>query len=115
MAIERVQPIELTDNDTGKTYTLEFNRDIVRRAERNGFSMADCEKFPSLCYDLWYYAFLMHHEREIKRKRTDELLDSVGGITDAPDGLFERLGELYAQAYKTLDGDEKNRKVTVSF
>lgn len=115
MAIERVQPIELTDNDTGKTYTLEFNRDTVRRAERNGFSIDDCEKFPTLCYDLWYYAFLMHHEREIKRKRTDELLDSVGGITDAPDGLFERLGELYAQAYKTLDGDEKNVKVTVSF
>jgi hypothetical protein len=57
----------------------------------------------------------MHHEREIKRKRTDELLDSVGCIKDAPDGLFERLGELYAQAYETLDGDEKNRKVTVSF
>ena len=115
MEIERVQPIELTDNDTGKTYTLEFNRDTVRRAERNGFSIDDCAKFPTLCYDLWYYSFLMHHEREIKRKRTDELLDSVGGITDAPDGLFERLGELYAQAYKTLEGDEKNRKVTVSF
>ena len=36
MAIERVQPIELTDNETGKVYTLEFNRDVVRRAERNG-------------------------------------------------------------------------------
>ena len=113
MAIERVQPIELTDNETGKVYTLEFNRDVVRRAERNGFSIDDCAKFPTKCYDLWYYSFLMHHEREIKRRRTDELLDAVGGVTDAPDGLFERLGELYAQAYKTI-GDEKNGRVTVT-
>ena len=114
MAGERVNPIELTDNDTGKTYTLDFNRDVVRRAERNGFSIDDCAKFPTLCYDLWYYAFLMHHEKEIRRKRTDELLDAAGGITDAPDGLFERLGELYAQAYKTTTGDEKNARVTVT-
>ena len=113
MAIERVKPIELTDNETGKTYTLEFNRDVVRRAEQNGFSIDDCAKFPTKCYDLWYYSFLMHHEREIKRRRADELLDAVGGVTDAPDGLFERLGELYAQAYKTI-GDEKNGRVTVT-
>ena len=115
MAIERVLPIELTDNETGKVYTLEFNRDVVRRAERNGFSIEDCAKYPTLCYDLWYYAFFAHHEKEIKRKKTDELLDALGGVADAPDGLFERLGELYAQAYKTLDGDEKNLKATVKF
>lgn len=114
MATERVQPIELTDNDTGKTYTLEFNRDTVRRAERNGFSIEDCGKFPTKCYDMWYYAFLMHHEFEANRKRTDELLDAIGGVMDAPEGLFERLGELYAQAYKTLNGDEKNGRVTVT-
>jgi hypothetical protein len=39
--MERVKPIELTDNETGKTYTLEFNRDVVRRAEQNGFSIDD--------------------------------------------------------------------------
>lgn len=114
MAIERVSPIELTDNETKKVYTLEFNREIVRRAERNGFSIDDCGRYPSMCYDLWYYSFLMHHEREIKRKKTDELLDALGGVADAPDGLFERLGELYAQAYKTLD-DEKNGRATVKF
>ena len=114
MAIDRVKPIELTDNETGKTYTLEFNRDVVRRAEQNGFCIDDCAKFPTKCYDLWYYSFLMHNEREIKRKRTDELLDAVGGVADAPDGLFERLCELYAQAYKTLNGDEKNGRVTVT-
>lgn len=112
--MERVKPIELTDNETGKVYTLEFNRDVVRRAERNGFSIDDCAKYPTLCYDLWYYAFFMHHEREIKRKKTDEMLDAIGGVTNAPDGLWERLGELYSQTFATLS-EEKNGRMTVSF
>ena len=112
--IERVKPIELTDNDTGKTYTLDFNRDIVRRAERNGFSLQECDKYPSLLSDLWYYSFMMHHEREVNRKKTDALLDDLGGIANAPDGLFGRLGELYTQTYGTLES-ENNGGVTVSF
>ena len=111
---EHVNPIELTDNDTGKKYTLDFNRDIVRRAERNGFSLSECDKFPSLLSDLFYYSFLMHHEREISRKRTDSLLDNLGGIGGAPEGLFARLSDLYVQTYSTLS-DEKNGRVTVNF
>lgn len=112
--MERVKPIELTDNETGKKYTLEFNRDVVRRIERNGFSLSECEKFPSQLGDLFYYSFWMHHEREITRKKADEFLDSLGGIVSAPDGLWERLGELYTQTYSTLS-DEKNGRMTVSF
>jgi hypothetical protein len=111
---ERVKAIELTNNDTGKVYTLDFNRDVVRRAERAGFSLSECEKYPSLLADLWYYSFLMHHEREISRKRTDAMLDDLGGIANAPEGLFERLGELYTQTYGVLDS-EKNGQLTVAF
>ena len=113
--MERAKPIKLTNNETGKKYTIDFNRDVVRRAERNGFSPNDCERYPSKLADLWYYGFLMHHEREITRKVTDALLDDLGGIAGAPDGLFERLGELYWQTYKTLDDNEKNGQVTVAF
>ena len=111
--MERVKPIELTDNETGKRYTLEFNRDVVRRAERNGFSLSDCEKYPTLLADLFYYSFLMHHEREINRKKADAFLDDIGGITDAPDGLWGRLGDLYTQTFAALS-DEKNGRMTVS-
>ena len=112
--MERVKPIELTDNETGKVYTLDFNREIVRRVERNGFSLGECEKFPTLLSDLFYYSFLMHHEREVNRKKADAFLDSIGGITDSPEGLWERLGQLYTQTFATL-GDEKNGRMTVSF
>ena len=112
--IERVKPIELTDNENGKTYTLDFNRDVVRRAERNGFSLTECEKFPSMLSDLFYYSFLMHHDREINRKKADALLDDLGGIGNAPEGLFGRLSDLYVQTYSSLT-DEKNGRLTVSF
>lgn len=114
----RIEPIVVTDNDTNKSYTLEFNRDSVTRAENDGFSMQDLGKYPSKLYDLWHYAFYMHNQRafttrELTRRKTDEMLDAIGGAMDAPEGLWERLGELYAQAYKTLEDDSKNGRVTV--
>lgn len=113
----RIEPITLTDNDTGATYTLEFDRETVRRIENDGFSLRDIERFPSKYYDLFHYAFYMHHQRDfasrkLTRKKTDELLDDIGGPLDAPAGLFERLVDLYIQTYTTL-GDEKNSRVTV--
>lgn len=110
--IEKVNPVVLTDNETGKKYTLDFDRATVKRIERNGFALADCERFPSLYEDLFYFSFLKNHEREVTRKKTDTLLESLGGIADAPEGLFPRLVDLYVQTFKTLD-DEKNVRVTV--
>lgn len=114
-----ISPITLKDNDTGATYTLEFDRDAVRRAEENGFSLSDLGRYPSKTYDFFHYAFYMHHSRDfathkLSRRKTDELLDAIGGPLEAPAGLWERLGELYAAAYSTL-GDEKNSRVTVTF
>jgi hypothetical protein len=40
-------------------------------------------------------------------------LDDIGGITDAPDGLWGRLGDLYTQTFAALS-DEKNGRMTVS-
>ena len=33
----KVKPIIITDNDTGKQYTLEYDRASVERAENDGF------------------------------------------------------------------------------
>ena len=115
----KIEPIIITDNETGATYTLEFDRDTVRKAEENGFSLQEIAKYPSKAYDLWYYAFQMHHAREftmrkLTKKKTDELLDAIGGALNAPEGLWERLGELYVNTYASL-GDEKNGRVTVTF
>lgn len=111
---DRVLPIELTDNDTGKVYKLDFTRKIVDRVEKGGFSVADCEKFPSKIRDLFYYSFLANHEREVTHRKTDEMLDDIGGVLNLPEGLLGRLIELYVQTYDTLV-DEKNSRMTVKF
>ncbi len=114
----RVSPIKIHDEDNKKDYILEFSRSSVERAEDNGFSIQDVSRFPTKLADLWHYAFYMHHSgeflrRELSRKETDRLLDSLGGIAGVDNDVWTRLGELYMQAYETLNGDEKNSKVTV--
>lgn len=107
-----VKPIIIKDSETGLEYTLEFTRDSVKFAESRGFKIGDVADFPmTKIPELWFYAFRAHH-RHLARDKTDALLDGLGGI---PDGLLERLGELYAAPFATLtDGQtEENPRVTV--
>lgn len=115
---ERVNPIVLTDVETGNKYILEFNRQTVERAEKNGFTFS-AEKLTNspmtTILDLWYWSFQMHN-RGITRDKTTEILEQCGGISDA---IIERLGALYNEPFNTLvadeevDGDEKNVRVTI--
>lgn len=115
----KVKPIIITDNETGKNYTLEFDRASVERAENDGFSLQDVSRYPSKLSDLWHYAFYMNHKseflrRELTRKKTDELLDACGGILGIDQDVWVRLSELYMATYTTLeDGDAKNARVTI--
>lgn len=111
---EKVKPIILTDVATGEKYTLDFNRDTVRFAEARGFAIMDVEKFPMTIYDLFFYAFRMHH-RNVPREKTDKLIDDgFGGIAGLPGAMVERLVELYAQTFgTTLVEDEENPRVVV--
>lgn len=110
---DKVKPIKVTDNDTGMTYTLEFNRESVKYAESKGFDLNDIAKKPlSTIPDLWYYAFRMHHKM-LPREKADKMLDALGHI---PTELITRLAELYAVPYEvfTDNGEQpKNAKVVV--
>lgn len=109
---QNVKPI-LVKDDNGMEYTLEFNRESVKFAEARGFKINDVADYPmTKIPELWFYSFRMHH-KNVSRGKTDALLDGLGGI---PDGLLERLGELYAAPFAALtDGQtEENPRVTVS-
>ena len=114
---EQVRPIILTDNETGDTYTLEFNRESVRFAEARGFDPEEIGKYSmTKIPEFFFYAFRMHHPN-ISREKTDRILfDILGGM---PSGMAERLGALYALPFKALikdDGEEgKNARMTVEF
>lgn len=120
--MEKVKPIILKDNEKNTEYTLEFSRDTVRFAEARGFIPDEIDKYPmTKIYEFFWLAFRMHHPNMAKAN-TDRIIDDWGGIQNIPDGLLERLGQLYAAPFGTLTEDEtdeekeereKNRRVTV--
>lgn len=114
---EIVRPITITMK-SGDVYTLEFDRDTVKFAEARGFDIADVARFPmTKLPELFFYAFRMHH-KNVSREKTDRILfEELKGL---PDGAMERLGQLYAAPYESLnnkveDGDEKNAGATMDF
>lgn len=113
---EVVRPAIIRDIETGTEYTLEFNRDSVRFAESRGFDLSDLSKFPmTKVYELFFYAFRMHH-KNISREKTDNIIDEEwGGIGGLPDGLLERLALLFTQPFNSMktEDERKNSKLTV--
>ena len=108
MARERIKPIILTDEETGKEYTLEFNRKTIVMAENAGLDIFNSMQKPaSTITTLWYYAFKMHHPT-ITQIQAEKLFDNLGSI---PDGLVERLIELYQAGMESLS--DENPKATV--
>ena len=113
---ERIEPIRITDKDTGETYVLDFSRESVRFVEAQNFKIDETFDFPNTNIPkLFFYAFRMHHKKMAKNQ-TDALLDKLGGLTGK---IAERLVLLYQQATTSnniIQDDEdleKNSHVTV--
>ena len=114
---ERVKPIKITDNSTGREYLLDFNRDTVSMAENAGFNWDDYpNKLATFTPLIWFISF-KRHDRRISKAETDKIIEQMGGLTPE---IITRLRELYMQALAPLVADEdeegnaKNSKWTVS-
>ena len=112
--LSKVQPIILTDNDTGKQYVLEFDLASVKFAEQRGFDIDNLKGVSGL-EDLFYYSFRKHHKSMSQIQTNDILYKKMGGF---PDGMIERLGQLYTKPYEALvqredDDEAKNVSMTV--
>lgn len=115
-----IKPIIISNPKTGESFTLEFNRASVEWAENRGFNISDLGngKVLSGISELFYYAFRMHHPSMTKTQTDTILFDKDKGLGGVPDGLAERLGELYAEPYNALvqsEEDAKNSPWTVEF
>jgi len=93
---ERINPIRVTDKDTGEVYELDFNRESIKFMANNGFAMDDSiiNMIAAKGEDLWFYAFRAKHRR-LSRSQTDKLYEKMGGITPK---VIQRLVDLYNQA-----------------
>ncbi len=111
---QKVTPIVLKYED-GKEYTLEFNRETVKYAERQGFSADKFEKMPmSSITELFHLAFRMHHPQLSKEQTETILIDDMGGLTEE---ISQRLVALYNKPYAELSnesgGTPKNSRLTI--
>lgn len=114
---DRINPIRITDKESGETYELDFNRESVKFMANQGFVMDDnfIDLIATKGEELWYYSFRANHRR-LSRNQTDKLYEKMGGLTPK---LIKRLMELYQQALmsnKIVQDDdelEANPLVTV--
>lgn len=111
-----VKPIIIRNTEDNTEYTLEFSKESVKFAESRGFRVEDIDAYPmTKVPEFFFYAFRMHHPK-IARDKTDKILfEELGGI---PNGMIERLAELYMQPFECLgvlgEGEErKNSKLIV--
>ena len=112
----KVEPIILTDSETGEKYTLEFSRESVVFTNRQGFNVSEmASNSMEMLPILFYGSFRMHH-RNISRQRTDKILfEDLKGLSQA---AVERLIMLYNAPHKALiheeeEYDSKNSRMTI--
>lgn len=114
---KKLSPMIITDPESGREYTLEFNRKAVTKCESAGLDIQLVEaKTMTMVPILFWGAFLMHHPH-MTQEQTDKILfDGLGGLSADE---FGYLAELYAEPFKTLVADEEEtanpRKMTVKF
>lgn len=115
--LQEVRPIILTDTESGEKYTLEFTKESVYYAQKfKDFNIDDIGTKPMVAIPaLFEYAFRAHHPN-VSKAKIDSLFAGMNGM---PNGMLERLMELYYAPYsylaKTDEEESKNAKVTVEF
>ena len=114
---KRVNPMVITDPDTGREYTLEYSRKTVVKAEQAGLDINALEsKSMTMIPILFWGAFLMHHPGMTREQSDKILFDGLKGLREEE---MARLGELYAAPFKTLVASEEEtgnpRRMAVKF
>lgn len=107
---DHINPARITDEQNGRVYELDFNRESIVFAERNHFKLEDALEYPVTgMRDLFYYSFRKNH-RNVARDKTDKLIERWGG--GIPEALVKRLIQLYQQAQSSnaIIVDEESEK-----
>lgn len=95
----------------GTRYTLEFNRNAIRKMERSGFVAEDIQSKPmTVLPELFAGAFIMHHPY-LKRERIDKIYEKMTNRMK----LIERLGEMYQEPILAMMDEPEEDEGNVSW
>ena len=113
---ERVEPIRITDPETGRVYTLEYSRRTIERMERNGFVISTITDFPFTAIPAMFHGAFLKNHPGMTRDQTDKILYDIG----ATERLLNKLAALYNEPMKALfstndegESETKNSRYTV--
>ncbi len=94
-----------------KEYTLEYNRNSIKKMEDNGFVAADISDKPmTRLPQLFGGAFLAHHPF-VKQETVNDILDHMKD----KHGLYDSLGEMYGECMKALIDDPEDSEGNVTW
>lgn len=95
----------------GTRYTLEFNRNAIRKMERAGFVAEDIQSKPmTVLPELFAGAFIMHHPY-LKRERIDKIYEKMTNRMK----LIERLSEMYQEPILAMMDEPEEDEGNVSW
>lgn len=107
---KEVKAVVIRDKKTGELqYVLDFTRDSVKWAERQGFKVQKLEEgiMISAIDDLFFYSFHAHYP-DVKRAEAEDILQkNLGGMTPE---LLERLIQLYLMPVTAMMATEESLK-----
>ena len=114
---KQIKPIILKDEINGDIFVLEFDRATVKFAESRGFKINALDEGLSMSTieELFFYAFRKHQPNKSKADTDKILYEKLHGM---PEGMIERLVELFLYPFNSLMRDEeeaKNSTMTVEF
>lgn len=91
-----------------KDYTLEFDRDTVRKTEQMGFVASKAGDMPGTMFPILFKGAFLKHHKKISNKLVEEMFDVMADGWE----LMEQLLNMYSEALNSmLDDDEKRKNV----
>lgn len=88
----------------GKTYTLEFTREVVKHMESQGFRITEIDNMPmTMITALFNGAFEANHPA-VKGATKEKIFGSLKRRKK----LIQTLAEMYADTYNTLFDDDED-------
>ena len=87
-------------------YVLEYNRDAIRRMEKDGYNISKLEDMVVTSMEIVFkYAFFKNHKDVFNN---DDLLDEIQAMLDDKESLYETLFTMVVETVETLSTSPKN-------
>lgn len=93
--------ITLKDNDTGRSYTLEYTRRTAQMLESAGFIAEEIDSKPNTMIPLLVQGAFLKHHRGLPQKEIDKIYDRLAN----KEGLLAALVDMYGETFTSLTAD----------